>query len=55
MSILHTLGRLASQYRIHRLRLSTYAEIAALPPEIRKDIGWPVVDRERPRRTVDTP
>ena len=55
MSILHTLGRLASQYRAHRLRLSTYAEIANLPPEIRKDIGWPVADGEGPRRTVHRP
>lgn len=49
MSILHTLGRLAAQYRARRRRNATGAQLAALPPEIRKDIGWPVADGDRIR------
>lgn len=44
MSILHKLSDLASRYRSYRRRNASGAQLAALPPEIRKDIGWPVVD-----------
>ena len=54
MSILSTLTRLASDYRARRRRLGTYLEIAALPHELQKDIGWPdaVPDDEGPRRAA---
>lgn len=54
MSILTTISRLASDYRARRRRLETYLEITALPPEIRKDIGWPggAADRDARRRSV---
>lgn len=49
MSILHKLSDLASRYRSYRRRNASGAQLAALPPEIRKDIGWPVVDERRVR------
>lgn len=52
MNVLRTLGRLASQYRARRRRLGTLSEIAGLSPEMRKDIGWPAVDGEGPRRNA---
>ena len=54
MSILSTLTRLASDYRARRRRLGTYLEIAALPHELQKDIGWPdaVTDDEGPRHRL---
>lgn len=54
MSILSTLTRLASDYRARRRRLGTYLEIAALPHELQKDIGWPdaMADEDGPRRHV---
>ena len=40
MSILSRLSRYAEDYRARRQRMRTYMEIANLPAEIRKDIGW---------------
>ena len=52
MTVLETLGRIASRYRAHRRRLGTLGEIARLSPEIRKDVGWPAEGREGPRRNA---
>lgn len=41
MTILSTIGRLASTYRQHRIAAHTRRMIGALPEEIQKDIGWP--------------
>jgi hypothetical protein len=41
MSILSSLGRLASDYSAARARYLTERAVRALPPELRKDIGWP--------------
>ncbi|MEO3385590.1 hypothetical protein [Mesorhizobium sp. CAU 1741] len=40
MSILHSIVRYTVDYRTRRRRMNTYLEIASLPLEIQKDIGW---------------
>lgn len=52
MSILSTIARLASDYRLRRRRLATYIEVSKLPLDIQKDIGWPdpVEERREPLR-----
>ena len=40
MSFLSALTRYAADYRARRRRMNTYLEIASLPLEIQKDIGW---------------
>jgi hypothetical protein len=41
MSILSTIGRVATEFRNARARHLTERAIRALPPELQKDIGWP--------------
>lgn len=41
MSIMETIGRLASRIRHRRAVGRTERMILSLPSEIRKDIGWP--------------
>lgn len=40
MSFLDSLRRYAEDYRARRRRMRSYLEIASLPREIQKDIGW---------------
>lgn len=54
MSILSTLGRLASEYSAARARYMTERAVRALPPELRKDIGWPDTYDRRTRLGVGT-
>lgn len=41
MSILSSIGRIATEYSAARARYQTERAIRALPPEVQKDIGWP--------------
>lgn len=41
MSFYASLSRLTTQWRSDRSRTRTQRILDALPPEIRKDIGWP--------------
>ncbi|WP_269929695.1 hypothetical protein [Aminobacter sp. HY435] len=41
MSILSTIGRLASEFSAARSRYHTERSIRSLPFELQKDIGWP--------------
>lgn len=41
MSVLSSIGRLASQYSAARSRYRTERAIRSLPLELQKDIGWP--------------
>ena len=57
MSILSSLGRVASRYAQNRARHRIERELLSLPIELRKDIGWPeiVIDAQsgpRIRRTL---
>lgn len=49
MSIMTSIGRFAHSFHAARTRYLTERSIGALPPEIRKDIGWPDVEPSRPR------
>jgi len=49
MSILSAFTRYASDYRQRRRRMRTYMEIASLPAEIQKDIGWGQADAPHER------
>lgn len=49
MSILSSLSRYAADYRERRRRMRTYMEIANLPVEIQKDIGWGQLDAPHER------
>lgn len=40
MSILSLLSRYTRDFRARRRRMRTYMQIADLPAQIRKDIGW---------------
>lgn len=51
MSFLNRLGRLASAFRSRRLRARTRQQLARLPREIQKDIGWPASLDQEPWRT----
>jgi hypothetical protein len=41
MSILSSIGRIATEFSAARTRYRTERAIRALPPELQKDIGWP--------------
>lgn len=41
MSILSTIGRLATEFSAARTRYQTERSIRSLPFELQKDIGWP--------------
>ena len=49
MSILSSLGRIATEFRAARARYQTERAIRSLPIELQKDIGWPEAsDPKRP-------
>jgi hypothetical protein len=55
MSILSSLGRVASRYAQNRARHRSERELLSLPIELRKDIGWPeIADRRNDRRLGTT-
>lgn len=41
MSILSSIGRIASEINAARVRYHTARSVNALPLELQKDIGWP--------------
>ncbi|MCA0278689.1 MAG: hypothetical protein LCH86_22065 [Proteobacteria bacterium] len=41
MSILSTIGRIATEFNAARTRYQTERQIRSLPFELQKDIGWP--------------
>lgn len=41
MSILTSIGRIATQFNAARLRYQTERSLRSLPLELQKDIGWP--------------
>ncbi len=41
MSILSSIGRIATEFSAARARYRTERAIRALPVELQKDIGWP--------------
>ncbi|RUW95233.1 MAG: hypothetical protein EOS71_01010 [Mesorhizobium sp.] len=41
MSILSSLGRIATEFNAARARFQTERAIRSLPIELQKDIGWP--------------
>ena len=41
MSILSSIGRIASEFSAARARHQTERSIRSLPVELQKDIGWP--------------
>lgn len=41
MSVIGTLQQIVGQYRARRERNRTIEIVNALPPDIRRDIGWP--------------
>ena len=43
MSILASIGRIASEFSAARARYQTEQSIRSLPIELQKDIGWPEV------------
>ena len=47
MSILSSIGRLATEFSAARARYQTERAIHALPIELQKDIGWPDVYESR--------
>jgi hypothetical protein len=51
MSILSSIGRIATEYSAARARYRTERALRSLPIELRKDIGWPeTVDDRNTRR-----
>jgi hypothetical protein len=56
MSILSTIGRIATEFAASRARHQTERAIRSLPIEIQKDIGWPETYERRTgvRRGVGT-
>lgn len=48
MSILSSIGRIATQYSAARTRARTQRVLRSLPIELRKDIGWPETVDEQP-------
>ncbi|PSJ60054.1 DUF1127 domain-containing protein [Kumtagia ephedrae] len=44
MSILDDIGHFGTALRAARRNRRTFREINALPPELQKDIGWPMVN-----------
>ncbi|QND56295.1 hypothetical protein [Mesorhizobium huakuii] len=57
MSILSSLGRVASRYAQTRARHRGERELLSLPIELRKDIGWPeiVIDAQNSPRIRRAP
>lgn len=55
MSIIASIGRVVHSYSQARSRYLTERSIGALPPEIRKDIGWPDAGPSRTRNTFAAP
>ncbi|BAV47293.1 hypothetical protein MesoLj113a_25930 [Mesorhizobium sp. 113-1-2] len=57
MSILSSLGRVASRYAQTRARHRSERELLSLPIELRKDIGWPeiVIDAQNGPRIRRAP
>ncbi len=51
MSIISSIGRVVQDFSQARSRYLTERSIGALPPEIRKDIGWPDAEPTRTRRS----
>ena len=43
MSILSSIGRVATRYARNRARHRSERELLSLPIELRKDIGWPEI------------
>ncbi|WP_164759191.1 MULTISPECIES: hypothetical protein [unclassified Mesorhizobium] len=43
MSILSSVGRIATRYSAARARFRSERAILSLPIELRKDIGWPEI------------
>ncbi|AWC23504.1 hypothetical protein WHT83_18890 [Aminobacter sp. P9b] len=41
MSILSSIGRIASEFNAARARYHTARSVRSLPLELQKDIGWP--------------
>ncbi|RWK62789.1 hypothetical protein [Mesorhizobium sp.] len=54
MSILSSVGRIATRYSAARARYRSERALLSLPIELRKDIGWPeiVVDAQNSRRVA---
>jgi len=48
MSLFSAIGHLAHEYKAARGRYLAEREIASLPLEIQKDIGWPPSSNTRP-------
>ena len=57
MSILSSIGRIATTYAATRARHRSQRELLSLPIELRKDIGWPeiVIDAENGPRICRAP
>lgn len=43
MSILSSIGRIATEFNAARARYQTERALRSLPAELQKDIGWPEV------------
>ncbi|TGQ54392.1 hypothetical protein EN836_10140 [Mesorhizobium sp. M1C.F.Ca.ET.193.01.1.1] len=53
MSILSSIGRIATQYAATRARYRSERILLSLPAELRKDIGFPeILDTPNSRRTA---
>jgi hypothetical protein len=51
MSILSSIGRIATRYSATRARYRSERALLSLPIELRKDIGWPeILDAQNERR-----
>ncbi|KQZ82051.1 hypothetical protein ASD64_09310 [Mesorhizobium sp. Root157] len=48
MSILSSIGRIATEYNAARARYQTERAIRSLPFELQKDIGWPEANGSEP-------
>ncbi len=48
MSILSSIGRIATEFSAARVRYQTERALRALPIELQKDIGWPEVSGNEP-------
>ena len=54
MSILSSIGRIATEYSAARVRYRTERALRSLPVELRKDIGWPESVDDRNNRRFGT-
>lgn len=48
MSILSSIGRIATEFSAARTRYQTERALRSLPIELQKDIGWPEVTGNEP-------